>query len=159
VFASAQKYTCPGVVVEWTPGSVWDSYPYQVHSACSLGWQPIAFSEATNSITIRARNCSSESVQDGGVCKACASLPSSGQFRDFVDRATHVLEFAHWEYLRARQLQAAMRRLSNKRRELQSKVLFIMSALLCILTHFLSCQTQNDVLSHLAVKWTIISAS
>jgi hypothetical protein len=139
MIASARKYTCPGIVVDWTPGSVWDSYPYQVHTTRSLGWQPIAFSEVTNSITIRARSCLGESVQDSIACKSCATLPSSGKFRDFVDQAAHISNFTHWEYLSAKQLQAALRQLSNKCQDLQTKVLYVILALFHILTHFLSC--------------------
>ena len=128
MFASAQKYSCPGILVDWTPGSVWDYYPYQVHTAHSLGWQPTAFSEATNSITIRACSCLHESVQGSTMCKSCATLPSSGKFQDFVAKATHVSDFAHWKYLDVRQLQAVMRQLSNKCRELQTKVLYVITA-------------------------------
>jgi hypothetical protein len=109
---------------------VWDTYPYQVHATHSLGWQPIAFSKATNSITICANSCIGESIQDGTACKSCAALPSSGKFQDFVNQATHISNFTNWEYLNAKQLQAAMRRLSNKCRELQTKAIYIMSALL-----------------------------
>ena len=93
-------------MVEWVPRSVWDTYPYQT---CTLGWQPVAFSADTNSITIYAKSCIGESVQDGAACKSCIALPSSAQFQDFVDKATDILDFAHWEYLNARQLKAALR--------------------------------------------------
>src|ERR1700735_4467373 len=108
--AAAQKFPCPGIAVNWVPGSVWDTYPYQVHTTRSLGWQPIAFSKATNSITIRIDSCIGESIQDGAACKSCAALPSSGKFRDFVDQATNISDFANWEYLSAHQLRAALRR-------------------------------------------------
>jgi hypothetical protein len=49
-------------------GSVWDTYPYQVHATRTLGWQSIAFSKATDSIMIRINSCIGESNQDG-VCK------------------------------------------------------------------------------------------
>ena len=145
-------------MIDWPPGSVWDTYPYQVHTTRSLGWQPIAFSKATNSITICIDSCIGESIQDGGACKSCAALPSSGKFQDFVDQATDISDFANWEYLSARQLRAAMRRLSNKCQELQTKVLCIILALFCILTHIFSCQTQDAVLKLLAISWEIISA-
>jgi len=101
---------------------VWDTYPYQVHTTCSLGWQPIAFFKATNSITICLDSCIGESIQDGAACKSCAELP---------DQATDILDFANWEYLSVCQLQAAMRQLSNKCQDLQTKVI---SALFYILT-------------------------
>ena len=116
-------------MVEWVPGSVWGTYPYQVHATRTLGWQPVAFSADTNSITIYANSCIGESVQDGAACKSCIALPSSAQFQDFVDKATNISDFAHWEYLNARQLKAALRQLSTKCRELQTKVLTILYTL------------------------------
>ena len=50
-------------------------------------------------------------------------MPSTNAFRDFVDWATNISEFTNSEYLNAKQLRAAMRRLSNKCRELRTKVL------------------------------------
>src|SRR5882762_4967692 len=121
--AASQKFLCPGIVVDWAPGSVWDTYPYQIHATQSLGWQPIGFPKATNTITIRADSCIGNSTQSNTACKYCGGLPATTKFQDFVNWATNVSEFAHWEYLNARQLQAAMRQLSNKCRELQTKVL------------------------------------
>ena len=104
----------PRIVVEWVPGSVWDTYPYQLHATRSLAWQPVAFSMDTNSITIYANSCIGESIQDGAACKSCMPLPSSAQFQDFVDKATNISDFANWEYLNAKQLQAALQGLSTK---------------------------------------------
>jgi hypothetical protein len=80
----------------------------------SLGWQPVAFFKAANLITIHADSCNGESIQDHMACKSCAALSSSGKFQYFVNQAFGISEFANWEYLNAKQLQAAMRRLSNK---------------------------------------------
>ena len=125
-------------MIEWVPGSVWDTYPYQVHTTHSLGWQPIGFSSATNSITIQADSCTGESSWDGTACNSCAAFPSSGKFQSFVDQATHISEFANWNYLNARQLQAAMRQLSKKCCELQTKVFNIM-VVLCCLMYSITC--------------------
>jgi|ERR1700734_2571234 len=106
---TAQKFPCPGIAVDWVPGSVWNTYPYQVHTHRSLGWQPIAFSKATNAIIIRADGCTGDSKQHDTACQYCGGLPSTTTFQDFVDRATNVSEFANSEYLNAKQLQAAVR--------------------------------------------------
>ena len=125
---AVQKFPCPGIAVDWAPGSVWDTYPYQVHAHRSLGWQPIAFSKATNTITIRTDSCTGDSKQHDTACQYCGGLPSTTTFRDFVDQATNISEFANSEYLNARQLQTAMRWLSIKCHELQIQVLFFCSS-------------------------------
>ncbi|KAJ7766390.1 hypothetical protein DFH07DRAFT_769929 [Mycena maculata] len=45
---------CPGVAVDWTPGSIWATYPYLQHEVWSIGWEPIAFGH--QKIFIRAEN-------------------------------------------------------------------------------------------------------
>ena len=107
--AAAQKFPCPGIAVNWVPGSVWDTYPYQVHAHRSLGWQPIAFLKATNTITIHADGCTGDSKRCDTACQYCGGLPSTNAFRDFVDWATNISEFTNSEYLNAKQLQAAVR--------------------------------------------------
>ena len=102
----------------------WDTYPYQVHAHWSLGWQPIAFFKATNTITIHADGCTGDSKQCDISCQYCGGLPLTNAFQDFVDWATNVSKFTDSEYLNAKQLQAAMRRLSNKCQELQTKVFY-----------------------------------
>ncbi|KAJ6618015.1 hypothetical protein B0H10DRAFT_1947987 [Mycena sp. CBHHK59/15] len=39
----ADPIPCPGISIEWTPGSIWDSYPYLQHSYRDVGWEPIGF--------------------------------------------------------------------------------------------------------------------
>jgi hypothetical protein len=139
----AQKFPCPGVAVNWTLGSIWDTYPYQVHAHWSLGWQPVAFLEANNTIIIHADSCTGNSKQCDTVCQYHGGLLSTNKFRDFVDWATDVSDFANSEYLNAKQLQAAMRWLSTKCQQLQTKVLFFLLQIMEILIHNISFQTQN----------------
>jgi hypothetical protein len=107
--ASAKKFPCPGLIIEWSAGSQWDTYPYQVHANCSLGWEPIAFSKATNTITICADTCCGTSPESDTPCQHCGDLPSTTKFQNFVTCAVDISEYAHWEYLNLRQLMAAMR--------------------------------------------------
>lgn len=34
---------CTGVLIEWTAGSVWDTYPYHQHGIRNHPWEPIGF--------------------------------------------------------------------------------------------------------------------
>jgi len=58
----AETWPCPGVNIPWSPGSVWATYPYQLHELDSIGWKPVSFIEDTNTISIRADNCTGSSV-------------------------------------------------------------------------------------------------
>lgn len=46
---------CSGQPVEWTPGSVWDSYAYQMHNDNSLSWNLIGF-QGNNFIIIQSKD-------------------------------------------------------------------------------------------------------
>lgn len=46
---------CSGQPMEWTPGSVWDSYAYQMHDDDSLPWNLIGF-RGNNFIIIQSRD-------------------------------------------------------------------------------------------------------
>ena len=45
---------CPGIFVEWEPGSVWDTYPYHQHGIRNLLWEPIGFNQW---ICLRSKVC------------------------------------------------------------------------------------------------------
>ena len=72
-----ETWPCPGVNIPWAPGSVWATYPYQLHEIDSIGWKPVAFIEDTNSIAICADNCTGSSVSQQLPCRPCESLPQT----------------------------------------------------------------------------------
>jgi len=78
---------CTGVLVEWTAGSVWDTYPYHQHGVRNHPWEPIGFEGNDN-----WRLC----------CRKCAAIPSSSAFRKFVGRATDAAEHTPYLYLTKR---------------------------------------------------------
>jgi len=49
---------CTGVLVHWTAGSVWDSYPYMQHSIRSLPWEPIGFDGNNKWLHLHSKHCS-----------------------------------------------------------------------------------------------------
>jgi hypothetical protein len=55
IIDDSESMPCSGQPVEWTPGSVWDSYAYQMHDDNSLPWDLIGFQEG-NFIIIKSRD-------------------------------------------------------------------------------------------------------
>ncbi|KAJ7163663.1 hypothetical protein C8R46DRAFT_1163839 [Mycena filopes] len=106
VFAVA----CPGVSVAWTPGSIWDSYPYLQHAYRDVGWEPIGFDSANNRIRIRAEDCQ-HPVSGGNLerpCNPCRTVPYSNSYREFVDRSETAADHTPWDYLTAQQHKALL---------------------------------------------------
>jgi hypothetical protein len=93
----------------------------------------VSFAEKTNTISIRADNCTGSSASIKLPCRSCESLPQSLKFQDFIKRATEAAEFTNWDYLNSQQLKALLKKLSGACHELQTKVtiliLFIFSGL------------------------------
>jgi len=53
----AKKVPCPGVCIQWAPGSIWATYPYHQHEIkTKRGWKPIAFGK-DNNLVLRADKC------------------------------------------------------------------------------------------------------
>ena len=93
----------------------------------------MSFIEETNTIFIRAENCTGSSASGEQLpCKPCEILPQSLKFQDFVKRAIEASEFTNWDYLNSRQLKALLKKLSGTCLELRTKVriffLFVFSS-------------------------------
>ena len=119
---------CSGQPVEWTPGSVWDSYAYQMHDDDSLPWNLIGFQEG-NFIIIQSRDdCTgslfSDKEQDRGSCNACFSLLNSDDLRRFISRAHQSEAKSHtpWKYLNRQQLAHLLVKSRRKVQDLHLKV-------------------------------------
>lgn len=119
---------CRGQPVEWTPGSVWDSYAYQMHDDDSLPWNLIRFQEG-NFIIIQSRDdCAgslfSDKERDRGSCNACFSLLNSDDLRRFISRAHQSEAKSHtpWKYLNHQQLAHLLVKSRSKVQDLHLKV-------------------------------------
>ena len=121
---ASQTWPCPGVSVPWTPGSVWATYPYQLHDEEFIGWKPVSFANDGKTISIRSDKCTDNSTSEEKPCRQCEGLPLSAKFCDFVDRASNASEFTNWNYLNTQQLKAALKRFSIKCHDLETQVMF-----------------------------------
>ena len=119
---------CRGQPIQWTPGSVWDSYAYQMHDDDSLPWNLIGF-RGNNFIIIQSRDdCTgflfSAKERDRGSCNGCFSLLNSDDLRRFISRAHQSEAKSHtpWKYLNRRQLAHLLVKSRRKIQDLRLKV-------------------------------------
>jgi hypothetical protein len=113
------------VLVKWTAGSVWDTYPYHQHGIWNLPWEPIGFEGNDNWLRLRSKYCCialAHSEINHLCCHKCAAIPSSPAFQKFVGRATDAAEHTPYSYLTQRQLHKLLLKVTLKYRELALKV-------------------------------------
>lgn len=53
---SSKHPKCQGILVQWTPGSVWDTYPFHCHETCTFPWELIRISNH-NWLCLRSTSC------------------------------------------------------------------------------------------------------
>lgn len=119
---------CTGVLVHWTAGSIWDTYPYHQHGIRSLPWEPIGFDGNNKWLRLRSKNCTiilSSAEQNSLCCSKCAAIPTSAPFQKFNNRAVQAAEHTPYTYLTHKQLYAVLLRVSGKYRQLVLKVFFL----------------------------------
>ncbi|THH13601.1 hypothetical protein EW146_g6638 [Bondarzewia mesenterica] len=112
---------CKGSLVEWTPGSVWSTYPYHQHDARDWSWEPIGF-ENKSWIRLRSTRCAVFATRNDLSCDACRVISSSPRFQTFLTRAARARPNMAWEYLTQVQLHAHTVDLSSRLRKLTLKL-------------------------------------
>ncbi|XP_006455832.1 hypothetical protein AGABI2DRAFT_121753 [Agaricus bisporus var. bisporus H97] len=118
---------CPGQWVQWSPGSIWETYPFRLHKSKELGWTPIGIDDMSNALVLRARRCWKQvdviDDEDGpGSCAACKGVPHSIEFRKVVERARDVKEHTPWMYLTDQQKERLMRQMTLTIRRLRVRI-------------------------------------
>lgn len=120
-----QTNECTGVLVEWSAGSVWDTYPYHQHGTQDLAWEPIGFTESDKWLRIRSKSCrvilAGDSELNSRCCSECAKVPHSAAFTKFRKRAVDASEHTPWLYLTYQQLHAVLVKLSSQYKALRLK--------------------------------------
>ena len=118
---------CGGQPIEWTMGSVWDSYAYQLHNDDSLSWKLIGFKEDKFIVIQSQDSCTGELVLENerlrGTCNSCFELRNSLELRKFIRRASEeVKPNTPWMYLNHRQLEELLIKSKKKEQDLSLKV-------------------------------------
>lgn len=131
-------FECPGVLVKWTPGSVWNTYPYHQHSSkkMKLEWEPVSWN-SEEGLCLRATSCEArEPASVKHVCRICAVLPSSARFRHFLQQNTgNAKPRTTLEYLNQQQLLAVALHTSEKFQKVSIKVGRYYTAIILNLIH------------------------
>lgn len=114
-------HECPGVLVEWSAGSVWSTYPYHRHESNSLPWEPIAF-ENNHFLRIRSDNCLRTISGGDEACRFCAGVPESSRFAAIAERAVSAPAHTTWIGLNYAQMYALLRKTVGQLRQARLKV-------------------------------------
>jgi hypothetical protein len=116
---------CTGVLVHWTAGSVWDSYPYMQHSVRSLSWEPIGFDGNNKWLRLQSKQCSVILLGDAlnsRCCRKCTAIPHSSEYRTFLNCATDAPDNTLYSFLIPKQIHAMLLKVTHKYRQLVLKV-------------------------------------
>lgn len=113
---------CIGILVQWTPGLVWDTYPYQLHSVSSVDWEPIGFIKDAQQLRLHADACLDETDSVDLTCIHCSALLYTTKFWNFVDHAHDALEHTNWKYLNSQQLVILLEKYSDNCIKLHTQI-------------------------------------
>jgi hypothetical protein len=126
VLSDAEKTPkCLGVIVEWKPGSIWNTYPYHQHAEWVMDWKPISI-EDNGSLRLHSRDCSmnlDSRCLSTLTCASCQFIPNSIKFKKFMTRAVEAQEWTPWAYLNFQQLSNRMHKLTDQNCLLKVKVI------------------------------------
>jgi hypothetical protein len=117
---------CSGQWVQWTPGPIWNTYPYQRHDKCDLPWVPIGWK--TGWVQLRSLECAQRLVtdleQESGTCYVCYDLLNSRTLIKLMERASasNLEPRTPWNYLTSAQLKALLQEKEKKIQVLKLKV-------------------------------------
>jgi hypothetical protein len=117
------RIPCPGLAILWTPGSIWETYPYHQHEIRAVGWMPVSFGEEDNEIFLRSDKCYGMILDtDEPPCKECWLIEYSANFREVMERAKEVKEHTPWDLLTVQQTRALLQKMSAMIASLRTKV-------------------------------------
>ena len=74
--------TCSGVLVQWTPGTIWETYPFPSHSFVNHPWDIIEFRPPSH-IFLRSKDCTGivDAGTRGVVCHECLWIPQCDAYK------------------------------------------------------------------------------
>ena len=100
---------CPGVLMTWTPGSIYITYHFVVHAYKSIEWEPIAFNVTTDKIHLQADGCLGLPSAAGHPCSSCSKLHNSTKLVQFMDCVGNSPNHTPWYLLNTTQLKGLTR--------------------------------------------------
>ncbi|KIJ36855.1 hypothetical protein M422DRAFT_260719 [Sphaerobolus stellatus SS14] len=105
-----QRLPCPDIILSWDSGSIFTTYPWQMHSyhPSSLGFYFSGIDEQGNRFWIRSLNCDGE-VSGNQACLSCRAIETSQSLRKLRDHAIDISKYSNFKYYNHEQLQAQTR--------------------------------------------------
>jgi hypothetical protein len=117
---------CQEVDFEWTPGSIWTTYPYQQHAAREMGWTIIRLNEKKNTLGIQAKDCRINLPERSSSmsCDACLCLLASDGLSRLAARAKEPVPHKNMptQFLNAHQMAHVLRENSMTMQTLRTQV-------------------------------------
>jgi len=116
----APPIPCSGVSVRWTPGTIWETYPFPSHSFVKHPWDIIKFCPPSH-LWLRSKGCTG-AISAGGygnVCHQCLWIPQCDAYKTIEKRAHDAPPHTPHHLLVFRQLSGipkALRKMLNEAR-------------------------------------------
>ena len=118
-----QRISCPGLAILWTPGSIWETYPYHQHEIWAVGWQPVSFGDEENEIFLRSDRCYGIILDtDEPPCRECWLIEYSPNFCEVMERAKDAKDHTPWDLLTIQQTRALLQKMAGMIKSLRTKV-------------------------------------
>ena len=115
--------SCSGVLVQWTPGTIWETYPFPSHSFVNHPWDIIEFRPPSH-LLLRSKVCSGF-VSAGGhakICHECLWIPNCDEFKTITRRAHNAPPHTPHRFLTFHQLVSIPKELRKKLDDVHLKV-------------------------------------
>ncbi|KAH9833218.1 uncharacterized protein C8Q71DRAFT_712933, partial [Rhodofomes roseus] len=107
----------------WTPGSVWDTYPFHRHETRTFPWELVGISNR-NWLRLRSTSCERYAkTRNATQCASCEKIPGLPEYISFVERADgDAPKNTPYQYLTHKQLIAITTKLAAQIRQLQLQI-------------------------------------
>ena len=122
--SQAVRVPCIGVIVQWKPGTIWETYPFPSHSFVHHPWHILEVYPPGH-VRLRSANCTL-TVSTGGfksTCHNCLPIPQSEAFQTIQKRAEGVLPHTPHHLLSFKQLSAIPKKMRKLLDQAHIKVL------------------------------------
>ena len=115
---------CSGVLVKWTPGTIWETYPFPSHTYADHPWDIIDF-RSSGHLCLHSKDCARvvDLSGHGSVCSLCLWIPQCKAFKAIESRANYAPPHTPYHLLGFHQLSGIPVLLRKKLNEACLKVI------------------------------------
>ena len=122
----AEFVPCTGVSVQWTPGTIWETYPFPSHSFVKHPWDIIEFHPPSH-LRLRSKACTGATSAGGygSICHQCLWIPQCDAYKTIEKRANSAPPHTPHHLLAFHQLSGIPKMLRKMLNEARLKVIKI----------------------------------